>query len=108
MARRVQVILEDDLDGSAADRTVEFSFDGARYEIDLNAANIERMASALAPFVAKARSVGGRRAGTKRSARAGSGTDTKAVREWAKQQGIKISERGRIPVEVLEAFKSAH
>lgn len=108
MARRVQVILEDDLDGSVADRTVEFSFDGARYEIDLNAANIDRLAAALAPYVEKARSVGGRRAVTKRGTRAGSSTDTKAVREWARQQGHKISERGRIPLDIIEAYNRAH
>ena len=35
MAQRVEIVLEDDIDGSAADETVEFRLDGAGYEIDL-------------------------------------------------------------------------
>ena len=44
MAKRVQVVLEDDVDGSPADETVSFGLDGVSYEIDLSAANASRVA----------------------------------------------------------------
>ena len=34
MARRVHIVLEDDLDGGPADETVVFGLDGREYEID--------------------------------------------------------------------------
>lgn len=111
MARRVQIILEDDMEGGAADRTVEFSFDGSRYEVDLNSANVAKLADALAPFIAVARQVGGRRATAKGRGRAAS-TPTRGrtgeVRAWAKAQGMTVSERGRVPASVQEAYDAAH
>jgi Lsr2 len=58
MAQHQRVVLVDDLDGSAAERTVVFSVDGERYQIDLSAPNIERLHGVLAPYLAKARKVG--------------------------------------------------
>jgi hypothetical protein len=50
----------------------------------------------------------GRRAATKRSGAGRSGgTDTKAVREWAKANGYKVGDRGRIPAEVIAEYNSA-
>ena len=59
-----------------------------------------------------------RRTGSKRSSggSAASGasrpsTDreqNQAIREWAQAQGMKISERGRIPSNVLEAYHQNH
>ena len=39
MAQRVNIVLEDDLDGTDADETVTFALDGVGYEIDLSSAN---------------------------------------------------------------------
>ena len=39
MAQKVEVHLEDDLDGGPADDTVTFALDGKDYEIDLSTAN---------------------------------------------------------------------
>jgi hypothetical protein len=33
---------------------------------------------------------------------------TQAIREWARNNGHKVSERGRIPASVLEAYNSAN
>ena len=59
MARKVQMILVDDIDGGEAKRTVTFTIDGKNYEIDLNEANLDRLTEAMAPFVDKARRSGG-------------------------------------------------
>jgi hypothetical protein len=109
MATQTTVTLVDDLDGSNADEQVEFMVDGKVYAIDLSATNSKKLREALAPFVAAARRAGGR-------GRSGRTTGTprpvvdreqnQAIREWAQKQGMKISERGRIPASVLEAYNA--
>ncbi|GAA2961784.1 histone-like nucleoid-structuring protein Lsr2 [Actinokineospora diospyrosa] len=115
MAQKTIVQLYDDLDGSAGEdiRPVEFSLDGANYEIDLNEANATRLREQLAEFVAAARRTGGRvKRHTAPSAKPAGDTrskeQTKAIRDWARQNGHEISERGRIPSAVVEAFEEAH
>jgi hypothetical protein len=114
VAKQTTVTLVDDLDGSTAEEQVEFAMDGRSYEIDLSAANSARLRDALAPFVSAARRTSGRRrstAGTASTATARPSTDreqNQAIREWAQQQGMKISERGRIPSNVLEAYHRSH
>src|SRR5262250_3549596 len=105
MAQRVTVALEDDLDGGPADETVRFAFGGADYEIDLSKKNASAFRRQLAPFVEHARKAGrgqARRAGRTAAARQRSGD----VRAWAKDQGIAVSERGRIPTSVLERYQA--
>ena len=121
MAQIREVRLVDDLDGEAADETVEFGIDGRNYEIDLSKENAVRLRDALADFVGAARRSGGRRrsggAGTG-SASAGAGTAPKgrasidreqnqAIREWAKKQGLSVSDRGRIPAEIVEKYHAS-
>jgi hypothetical protein len=109
MAKQTIVTLVDDLDGGEAEEQVEFGVDGKSYEIDLSASNSKKLREALAPFVAAARRAGGggRRRSTGSAAAARPVVDREqyqAIREWAQQQGMKISERGRIPATVLEAY----
>ena len=111
MAKQTTVTLVDDLDGSEADEQVEFAVDGKSYEIDLSAANSARLRDALAPFLSAARRTSGRRRSSSTPAPARPTTDreqNQAIREWAQQQGMKISERGRIPSNVLEAYHQSH
>jgi hypothetical protein len=122
MAQKIVVSLIDDLDQSEADETVEFGLDGATYEIDLSDANASALRDKLADFVAHARRSGGRRkssatapAPAARRGRGGSGgraavdrEQNQAIREWARKQGMTVSERGRIPSEVSEAYHRAH
>lgn len=103
MARKVMVQLVDDLDGGPAETTVSFGLDGANYEIDLSTANAHRLREALAQYVGAARKVGR----GSRAARA-TGSDSARVREWAKAEGMTVSERGRIPAEIREAYDRAH
>jgi hypothetical protein len=108
VAQRVQVILEDDLDGGEAVETVSFSLDGVSYEIDLSTRNANKMRDAFALYVGSARKVGGRRRkGGARSTAARSGSSAE-VREWARNNGWDIPERGRIAAEVREAYDAAH
>jgi hypothetical protein len=106
MAQKVAVVLEDDLDGGPADETVPFSFGGAEHEIDLNAKNAAAFRAQLLPFVEHARKAG--RAQRARSVRnAASRQHSGDIRAWAKDQGIEISERGRIPASVVEQYHAA-
>ena len=114
MAKQTTVTLVDDIDGSAADEQVEFAVDGKSYEIDLSAANSAKLREALAPFISAARRPGGRRSTTTAasppapSRPAADRQQNQAIREWAVAQGMKISERGRIPSNVLEAYRNSH
>ena len=109
MAQKVTVTLVDDLDGSQADETVEFGLDGATYQIDLSGGNADRLREALAEYVDHARRSGGRKragGGPTRSPRPAPADreQNQAIREWARKQGMKVSDRGRIPADVLEAY----
>jgi hypothetical protein len=110
VAKQTTVILVDDLDGGEAAEQVEFAVDGRSYQIDLSAANSAKLREALAPFVSVARRAGGRRATapTAPVRPAADRAQNQAIREWAVAQGMKISERGRIPSNVLEAYHSSH
>lgn len=110
MAREIRVILTDDIDGGEGARSVEFSLDKSAYSIDLSEANIAKLEAALAPYIAKAERVGRRKAastGTRRSSASRSGGSS-AVREWARANGYTISDRGRVPGAVLEAYEAAN
>src|SRR4051794_26931605 len=112
MAQKVQVVLIDDLDGGDATETVSFGLDGATYEIDLSEQNARQLRDALAPWVGNARRLsggrGGRPAARRGGSRSGGSSDTTAIRSWAKDNGYKVSERGRISAEVQEAYAAAH
>ena len=106
MVQKVTVALEDDLSGGPAVETVRFAFGGAEYEIDLNKKNAAAFREQLAPFTGHARKAGRaqpRRAGRAAVSRQRSG----AVRAWAKEHGVAVSERGRIPVSVVEQYQAA-
>lgn len=113
MARREIVVLQDDMDGSEADvRTVKFGFEGTNYEIDLGPANFDKLAKALAPYVDAARKDSSRRStGPAVKSKGMSAAEQRAfnqrVREWAKSQKQKVSERGRVPAKLIEAYYAA-
>jgi Lsr2 len=132
MAQQVNVKFVDDLDGSDAAGTVVFGLDGRAYEIDLSDDNAARLRESLASFIAAARKSGGSAAGTRRvhkpapkmtapkmtapkmTATAGLRSQpldreqTAAIRAWARQNGHKVSDRGRIAKTVVDAFQAAH
>jgi hypothetical protein len=117
--RQTRVELIDDRDGSAADETVDFGLDGVTYQIDLNAKNAAELRELLLPYTAAARRTGrGSIARSQVVAGAGSGPARPArsmaererlaaIRQWGKANGYTISDRGRIPQDVVEAFDAA-
>jgi hypothetical protein len=110
MAQRVQVVLEDDLDGGKADETVTFGLDGTTYEIDLSKKNAAKLRDALSGYVGAARRVSGRRGGSGRGRGRGRSVELLGFvvrRAWAKENGYDVSERGRISAEVRAAYNEA-
>ena len=115
MAQRVQVILEDDLDGGSADETVTFALDGVAYEIDLKSTNADKLRGLLAPYLEKGRKQSGRLTSARRSTGRGTAIrpaagapDTAKIRAWAKEQGLDVNDRGRVPSNIREAYESAN
>ncbi len=114
MVQRVITLFTDDISGEQGDdiATHTFSVDGIGYEIDLGADNYDKLLEALAPFIRHGRKTGSARRGqAKQSAGGGStasGPDPVKVRAWAKEQGIEVSPRGRIPRDVIERYESAN
>jgi nucleoid-associated protein Lsr2 len=114
MAQKTVVQLIDDLDGTASDsiETIQFGLDGVTYEIDLSDDHAGLLRDNLAEFIASARRTGGRvkrttAASPPRSNGVGrSREQTQAIREWARKNGYDVSNRGRIPAAVIEAFEA--
>ncbi len=114
MAQKVTVVLEDDLSGGPAKQTVRFAVDGTSYEIDLNAKNAAAFGKQLAPYLQHARKAGRAqprrpgRAQPRRPGRAAAGRQRSGdIRAWAKEHGLAVSERGRIPASVAEQYHAA-
>jgi nucleoid-associated protein Lsr2 len=106
MAQKVTVALEDDLDGGPADETVRFRLGGTEYEIDLSKKNAAAFRRQLAPFIEHARRAG--RGQRRRAGRTASSRERSAdIRAWAKDQGITVSDRGRISASVAEQYEAA-
>ena len=111
MAKRTTVVIHDDLDGSEGASTVKFGLDGKSYEIDLSEAHEKELRKALEKYLEAATQVtvhgaagGGRRKYGTGPAR----PNTKHIREWLRSQGVEISDRGRIPTDLLNRYKDAH
>ena len=122
MAQRTIIQLTDDLDGKAIPdgkgETIRFGLDRTEYEIDLNDKNAKALRDAVARYVAAARRTGdssgsarGAAAHRRGTGRSGSGPerdyDPKAVRAWAEAQGIEVSQRGRVPADLIAKFQAA-
>jgi uncharacterized membrane protein len=107
-----RVVLTDDLDGSEATQTLNYTVDGQEYEVDLSEENVQRFHEALEPFVSKSRQVERQPAPTRRSrgdGRRRSGRDDiSAIRAWAEAQGMDVSARGRVKKEIIDAYDQAH
>ena len=114
MAQKVQVLLVDDLDGGEATETVSFALDGSSYEIDLSKKNADVLRDAFAKYVGAARKAGrsggssGRSSSRSRSGSTAMDRDqAAAIRSWAKKQGLKVSDRGRIPASIIAEYNQS-
>lgn len=118
MAQRVITELVDDLDGSEATDTLTFGLDGRTYEIDLNDAHAEELRSFLEAYVKAGRRIAGgpgrkaastaTRSTSTRTTASGPKQDTGAIREWAKENGFDVNDRGRVPGHIVEAYEKAN
>jgi hypothetical protein len=85
---------------------VRFGLGGTDYEIDLSTKNANAFRRQLAPFIEHARKAG--RGQRRRPGRTASSRERSAdIRAWAKDQGITVSDRGRIPASVAEQYDAA-
>ncbi len=113
MAKQTITQLIDDIDGSTAEETITFGIDGANYEIDLNAKNAGKLRDALATYIGHATPIRRTRT-TASSSRSTAGSSparadreqTQAIREWGRANGYEVSDRGRIPAALLDAYNS--
>jgi len=121
VTQEVRTVLLDDVDGSDADETFTFEFDGRSYEIDLtreHADQLEQAFQLLDPFVdhlrratsarpAKTASRPGKARPKRMAARTTPQFDAKVVRAWAWENGIELSNRGRIPTNIVEKWRAS-
>lgn len=110
MAQRVQILLEDDLDHSEAAETVTFALDGVNYEIDLSTVNAAKLRDDLATWTGHARKIRGARRTTpvRTNATTAGREDLNKMREWGRDNGFKVSDRGRVSGELQEAYARAN
>lgn len=111
MAKMIKELLIDDIDGSEAHESVSFAIDGDTYEIDLRDENADVLRKVLAPFITKARAVRhqtGRRARGTGSARSIDREKSAAIRRWAREHNLPVSERGRIAQTVVDKYEAAN
>ena len=99
------VVVVDDRVGSVAKQTISFAFKGVSYEIDLSDQNAEQFERDMSPWISAARRVGGR-LNSRRATPCGD-VESKSVRvrRWAREKGIELSDRGRIPSVIIEQFE---
>lgn len=117
MAQRTQLLLTCDVhDGEAeAADTVVFTVEGQAFECELCEAHLAEFRESMEIWSSHSRPVGpgasGRRAARPaRSARSrtSAGPSTAEVREWARDQGLAVSSRGRVPADLHAAYLAAH
>jgi hypothetical protein len=112
VAQKTQVVLIDDLTGDVLPdgkgQTISFSLDGTSYEIDLSKENADSLRTDLKRYVDAGRRVGRAQSAGRRGGSGRAHPTTAAVRAWARQHGYPISERGRIPITVVEAYEAAN
>ena len=117
MAKRTVTVMTDDIDGSEASQSIDFSYRGKAYTIDLNEQHAEELDEVMAPYISAAADTS---RGGSRSSRSGGGSrsrpaaksdgepDPKKVRAWAEANGVEVSARGRISARVVEQYKAAN
>src|SRR5512144_1162248 len=110
MVQRMITERFDDLDGSPAVETVRFGYAGRDYEIDLNEKHAAALDEALAAYVEHARRAdGGKpRRGRRVEGERRSPEELRAIRQWAREQGLRVSDRGRIAADVIAKYEAAH
>lgn len=98
-AQKITVALEDDLTGGPVDETVRFAFEGHGLRNRRERQNAAAFHKQLVSYLEHARKTG--RAQARRAGRGAANREPSAdIRAWAKEHGLAVSERGRIPATV--------
>lgn len=107
MATKISIV--DDLDGTEPAETKDFTYDGVAYEIDLSAANVKKFDKDMEKWINAARKAG-KSTGMRRTRirTPQSRADNDAIRAWAKGKGKTVSDRGRVPKDIVDAFNEDH
>lgn len=106
----------DDINGKSGAETHTFSVDDERYSVDLTDANFKEFISSIQPYIDAGRQMTGtvhpirRRRAIKQGSviRESSSEQLSAIRDWARQNGYEVSNRGRVAAEIRDAFDAAH
>ncbi len=118
VAQKVEVVLTCDLDEeeTPAAETVAFGYDGQTYEFELCQEHLDEFHNLMQGYVSAARkaepaahrsSPATASAPPRASRGMGNPSELAMVREWARTNGYDISDRGRIPSQVRDAFEAA-
>ncbi|ALG86922.1 histone-like nucleoid-structuring protein Lsr2 [Gordonia phthalatica] len=111
MAKKTVIQIVDDIDGAELEEyeTVRWSLDGKNYEFDTSPEHAEEFRNHVATYVAASRSTGGRAAAGRRAAGSGrTASNTRVIRQWAADNGYTVSDRGRIPADIVAAYEAAN
>lgn len=106
MSRNVHVVVSDDLSGEPGARTITFALESKSYEIDLSEDNLAALRAALQPWIDAGRPVGAARVPSPRQS--GAEPSAAQVRAWARENGLAVPDRGRLPDWVRTQFEAAH
>lgn len=107
------VQLIDDIDGSPATTTIEFSVGGKNYIIDLSEQHADEFNKTLAPYIEHARRAR-RGPANKRKPRSSSEAarakrqKNAEIRAWALENGVTVSKRGQLGQDTIAAYEAAH
>jgi hypothetical protein len=88
--------------------TVSFAVDTTAYEIDVCVAHAKELHNFFNGYIEHARRVTSGVA-RRRKARTGPGRERSSeIRQWARERGDKVSERGRIPASIIQEYEATH
>ncbi len=111
VAQKVSVTFACDYDSkeipSGEHMTRAFSLDGRDYEIDLCERHSQKFDETMRRFADRARRVSARVGRTKRRTTAHRRRSAE-IRAWAKRSGMEVSDRGRIPSQVISKYEANH
>ncbi len=106
MSQRKKIVVYDDIDGTEDAESVQFGFQGKSYEIDLSPKNLGKLTIALAPYLAAGRKVSPKLAGEPNRAGHNDRIELAAARTWLRENGHNVSDRGRVPANLLDLYRS--
>lgn len=100
MAREIVTKISDDLGGVGSAEPLRFSVNGRKFVIDLNKRNTDTFLRRLAPYIEAAQP------DPPGYSRPRVNSEAAKVREWARENGHVLGDRGRIPQEIWDSYNS--